>query len=348
MAIKMSHLAQHDYLTGLPNRVMLQDRITQAISLASRDNRGVAIMFIDLDRFKYVNDSLGHLVGDKLLKEVSLRLKNGIRSTDSVSRQGGDEFIVMLSQIESVDHVAFIADKLLQEVAKPYDISEDEICITMSIGISLYPEDGDDASTLTKHADTAMYHAKENGRNNVQFFTQSMHERSLQRREVSVGLRNALKQGDLELFYQPKLQLDSDNIVGFEALVRWRHPEKGIIEPANFIAIAEESGIISTLGQWVISEACMQNKRWQDLGLPKFTVAVNISATQFKEKGFANMVKAALKKARLDPKYLELELTESVIMHDVPYATDLLNTLKDIGIKISVDDFGTGYSSLVL
>ena len=218
MAIKMSHLAQQDYLTGLPNRVMLHDRVTQAISLANRENRRVAVMFIDLDRFKYVNDSLGHLVGDKLLKEVSNRFKDGIRNTDSVSRLGGDEFIVMLAQIESIDHVALMADKLLQSIAQPFEIDGYEICITLSIGVSLYPEDGNDAVTLTKHADAAMYHAKENGRNNVQFFTKSMHDRSVLHREISLGLRNALKQGELELYYQPKIRADSEYIIGFEGL----------------------------------------------------------------------------------------------------------------------------------
>ena len=346
MAIKMSHLAQQDYLTGLPNRVMLHDRITQAISLANRENKRVAVMFIDLDRFKYINDSLGHLVGDKLLKEVSTRFMDCIRNSDSVSRLGGDEFIVMMAQIESIDHVALLADKLLQLIAQPFEIDGDEICITLSIGISLFPEDGNDAVTLTRHADAAMYHAKENGRNNVQFFTQSMHERSMLHREISLGLRNALKQGELELYYQPKMRVDGENVVGFEALVRWRHPEKGIIEPDAFIPIAEESGLVSALGLWVINEACMQNKRWQEMGLPKFTVSVNISAIQFREKGFVKMVKAALRNACLEANYLELEMTESIIMQDVPYTTGLLNSLKKMGIKLSVDDFGTGYSSL--
>ncbi len=342
----MAHLAQHDFLTDLPNRMLLSDRIASAIALARRHGKRRAVLFLDLDGFKHINDSLGHPVGDLLLQSVAQRLKACVRSSDTVSRQGGDEFVVLLSEIEHAADAARSAEKMVVTLAAPHDVAGKELHISASIGISIYPEDGQDAETLIKCADTAMYHAKEKGRNNYQFFTGDMNIRAVERQYLEASLRRALERREFVLHYQPKIDLETRAITGVEALIRWRHPERGLIPPALFVPLAEDCGLIVPIGQWVLHEACRQAQAWIDAGLPPLPVAVNISAAEFQGRDFVEGVRATLARTQLDPRYLELELTESVLMQDAGTTAASLIALKALGLRLAIDDFGTGYSSL--
>ena len=344
--VQLDYLAHHDPLTDLPNRILLQDRLNQSIEMARRQGRQLAVMFMDLDQFKNINDSLGHAVGDQLLQSVAQRLVGCVRQSDTISRQGGDEFVLLLPDLEHAEHAARSAQKILDVVAQPYCIDQHDLYTSVSIGIGIYPNDGEDAQDLIKSADTAMYFAKATGRNNYKFFEQSMNVRAVNRQSTEASLRRALARNDFLLHYQPKINLRNGTIVGVEALVRWQHPERGLLLPAEFIAIAEDCGLIIALGRWVLRAACLQARAWQLAGLPPVTVAVNTSALEFRAKGFIENVHAILAETGFDAHYLEIELTESVLMRDVDSTGTVLRALADAGIKLTVDDFGTGYSSL--
>ncbi|MGA7181243.1 MAG: EAL domain-containing protein [Thiobacillaceae bacterium] len=342
----LDHLAHHDVLTGLPNRSLLKDRLVQAIALAHRQGKQLALLFMDLDQFKHINDSLGHAAGDQLLQSVAQHLVGCVRQSDTVSRQGGDEFVLMLPNIEHAEDVALSAQKMLAAIALPHNIEGHELRIGVSIGISIYPDDGRDTATLIKNADTAMYHAKESGRNNYQFFQQEMNARAVERQSIEAGLHHALERQEFLLHYQPKVDLHRGTIVGIEALVRWQHPQRGLIVPAQFLPIAEDSGLILPIGRWVLREACRQAWAWQDAGLPPIPAAVNTSALEFRARDFLEHLRATVEDTRLEPRYLELEVTESVLMRDAESTDSVLHALADLGVKLAVDDFGTGYSSL--
>jgi diguanylate cyclase (GGDEF)-like protein/PAS domain S-box-containing protein len=344
-ASKLSHAAQHDFLTGLPNRSLVNDRITQAISFSARYTKQLAVMFVDLDLFKKINDSLGHAVGDQLLQQVAIRIVACVRRSDTVARIGGDEFVVLLSQVGHAEDAVFIARKILTSLAAPYLIDQKLLQINASIGVSTYPDDGTDSETLIHRADTAMYEAKKLGRNNCQFFRPEMQLRVLEWRSLEGSLRCALQRNEFMLEYQPKIDLSTGEITGVEALLRWNHPERGQIQPLKFVPIAEESGLIVPIGQWVLLEACRQARTWIDAGLPPVRIAVNLSALQFASKDFLPSVHAALISTAIDPRNLELELTETVLMEDAESAMRTLRGLKAIGVQLAVDDFGVGYSS---
>lgn len=346
MSSKMSHMAQHDSLTGLPNRVMLTERLTQAIGLAQRLHKQLGIMYLDLDLFKHVNDSLGHKIGDLLLQSVAKRLVSSVRATDIVCRQGGDEFVILLVNLEHSQDAARVAENLLAAFSSPHTIEGHLIYVTLSIGISIFPGDSTTVDTMMQNADVAMYHAKNNGRNNFQFFKDEMNQLAVRRLFVINGLRRALKKQEFELYYQPKFNLASGQASGMEALLRWNDPKLGLVYPQQFIAIAEECGLIVPIGQWIIVEACRQLQRWQDAGLDVVPVAVNVSAVEFRHKNFLAGVASALKKTGLEPALLELELTESVLMSDAESSVEVLDALKLMGVSLAIDDFGTGYSSL--
>jgi len=346
IAQKMAHLAQHDFLTGLPNRALLTERLSRAIGQARRHDKRVGLLFVDLDYFKHINDSLGHALGDMLLQRVAERLIACVRDTDTVCRQGGDEFVILLAEIEQATDAAPIADKLLAAVAEPCLIGEHELHVSLSVGVSIFPDDGQDADTVMKNADTAMYHAKANGRNNYQFFTSEMNILAVQRLFVEGNLRRALRLGEFLLYYQPKIDIASGLMIGSEALIRWQDPEHGLLHPQQFVPIAEESGLIVPIGSWVLREACRQVRAWQDSGLLVVPVSVNISAVEFRHRGFLEGVAKILKETGILPSYLELEVTESVLMTDAESTAVLLASLKAMGMQLAIDDFGTGYSSL--
>ena len=346
MALQMAHSAQHDFLTGLPNRMLLNDRVNQAIALAPRHMKKVAVLFLDLDGFKHINDSLGHPIGDKLLQSIAKRLVDCVRGSDTVSRQGGDEFVVLLSEVEQAEDAAITARRMLQAVAEAHSIDQHDLHVTTSIGVSVYPDDGLDAETLIKNADTAMYQAKENGRQSYQFFKPAMNVRAVERQSIEESLRRALERQEFALHYQPKINLRTGEITGAEALIRWTHPTRGPVPPAQFIPVAEDCGLILPIGNWVLREACKQARAWVDAGLPLATMAVNISAMEFRDEHFLEGVFAILKDTGLDPRFLELELTESVLMKHAESAESILKTLRARGVQVAVDDFGTGYSSL--
>jgi len=346
MAMKMTHSAQHDDLTDLPNRMLLNDRLTQSIAMARRHSKRLAVLFLDLDHLKHINDSLGHPIGDRLLQEVGKRLVTCVRGSDTVSRQGGDEFVLLLAEVEQAQDAAFTAEKIRQALIAPYFIEEHDLHVSVSMGISIYPDDGQDAETLIKCADTAMYHAKESGRDNYQFFRRDMNIRAVERQSVEGSLRRAVERHEFVLHYQPKVNLETGLIDGAEALIRWNHPERGLILPAQFITIAEDCGLIVPIGQWVLREACLQARAWIDLGLPFAQMAVNVSAAEFRNTDFLAGVRAILRDTRLEARYLELELTESVLMRDAASTSTVLKELSAMGIKLAIDDFGTGYSSL--
>lgn len=346
MAARMSHLAHHDFLTGLPNRALLTERLSQAIGLARRRHKQVALLFLDVDYFKHINDSLGHRIGDLLLQALAERLIACVRTTDTVCRQGGDEFVILLSEVEHIDDATRVAEKLLQVFSLPQLIDGHELHVTLSIGISVYPDDGDNAEAVMQNADTAMYHAKARGRNNCQLFRPEMNTRAVQRQFIESGLRRALKQGEFLLYYQPKIDLHSGTMTGAEALIRWQDPQLGLMQPAQFVPIAEESGLIVPIGRWVMREACRQLKAWQDAGLLAVPVSVNISAVEFRHKSFLEGVALILSETGLSPELLELELTESILMQDAEASALVLTALKRMGMQLAIDDFGTGYSSL--
>ena len=346
MTMQMAHAAQHDFLTGLPNRALLNDRVNQVISLAHRHDTKSAVVFLDLDGFKHINDSLGHPTGDRLLQSVAERLVNCVRGSDTVSRQGGDEFLVLLSEVEHPEDAAISAGRMLRAVAEPHSIDRRDLRVTASIGLSVYPDDGLDAETLVKNADTAMYQAKENGRHSYQFFKPSMNIRAVERQSIEEGLRTALERREFTLHYQPKVDLRTGAITGAEALLRWTHPDRGPIPPAQFISVAEDCGLIVPIGHWVLREACRQARAWLDASLPLGTINVNISAMEFREDCFLDGVFEILRETGLDPQCLELELTESVLMRRAEFAANALHSLRSKSVKIAIDDFGTGYSSL--
>jgi diguanylate cyclase (GGDEF)-like protein/PAS domain S-box-containing protein len=346
MTQQMTDLAEHDALTGLPNRLLLNDRVGNAIAFAQRNKCQVAVLFLDLDGFKHINDSLGHAIGDRLLQSVATSLRDCVRAPDTVSRHGGDEFVILLPELRQPQDAAIAATRLLRAIAKSHSIDGHDLHVTTSIGVSVYPDDGLDAETLIKNADTAMYQAKENGHQRYQFFRQAMNVRAVERQSIEEHLRRALERREFTVHYQPKINLDSKVITGVEALIRWTHPTRGLISPLQFIPVAEDCGLILPIGAWVLREACAQARAWVDAGLPFMTMAVNVSAKQFENENFMRDIFAILDETGLDPRYLELELTESVLMRRAELTASILLTLRERGIRVAVDDFGTGYSSL--
>jgi diguanylate cyclase (GGDEF)-like protein/PAS domain S-box-containing protein len=344
---RIHFLANHDALTGLPNRALFKDRLSQALLYARRYDRRVTVVFIDLDNFKIVNDSLGHNAGDELLKIVASRMVDCVRATDTVVRLGGDEFVVLLlDQPKSADIISPTVQKLRAAIAEPVKVDGHDLRVTSSMGIANYPDDGVDADVLLANADAAMYRAKEIGRDNFQFYTPALNTKAHEKFLLQEELRNAVVHSEFVLFYQPQVDLRSGRIFAVEALIRWKHPTLGMVPPIKFIPIAEETGLIVPIGDWVLHEACRQNKAWQDAGLPHMSVSVNVSARQFSEKNLITRVVNALQDSGLEAKYLELELTESLIMQDVDQAVETMRELQSLGVQLSIDDFGTGYSSL--
>ncbi|MAM88322.1 MAG: hypothetical protein CME36_13545 [unclassified Hahellaceae] len=345
---ELSHLAAHDALTGLPNRNLLIDRITQALAKAERSEVQLALLYLDLDLFKDVNDMLGHSAGDELLQEVAARLLRCVRQADTVSRMGGDEFVVLLTEVSALTHLGELAREVVNELSGPYQVGSHLVNISASVGVSVYPQDGCDADTLIKHADVAMYQAKANGRNAVQFFTSEMNDRARERRNLQTDLRRALTAGQFVLKFQPQMDLKSERrLLGVEALLRWRHPKLGLISPARFIPIAEDSReIMVALGNWVLEQACRQAKLWRDEGHEPLRISVNVSLVQLRHQSLVDQIAALLSEYELAPEQLQLELTESILMSEVSGASERVRALGDMGVRIAVDDFGTGYSSL--
>lgn len=343
---QVEFLAYHDVLTGLPNRLLAQDHFELAVSYADRDNVKVALVFLDLDNFKIINDSLGHGIGDALLKVVATRLKTCLRDTDTISRQGGDEFLIVLSAVPDVDAVGHAVEKILTQMMDTFSIEGNDLSTSLSIGIAIYPDDGKDYDTLLKKADTAMYQSKEAGRNTYRFYTAKMNVDANELLQIRNSLRKGLKRDEFVLHYQPQIDLSSNTVIGAEALIRWNHPEFGLIPPGRFIPIAEQSGQIVQIGKWVLSEACQQAVAWQQAGLPALVMAVNLSAVQFKRGDLEKTIIQTLSQSGLDPSLLELELTESILIQDTEKVLGAVNRLKALGVKLSIDDFGTGYSSL--
>ncbi|HEX2828534.1 MAG TPA: EAL domain-containing protein [Burkholderiales bacterium] len=343
---ELQRLALHDPLTKLPNRMLLEDRIEQAIVHAGRSRAACAVLFVDLDRFKVVNDSLGHFVGDELLRGVAARLAGLVRGEDTVSRLGGDEFVMLLREIEGESDARDVAAKALAALREPFRVHQQELYITPSIGIAIYPVHGNTAQMLITRADAAMYNVKKGGRDNARVFATEMNTFFPERLMLENDLRRALDRGEFELHYQPKVDLAGDTTVGMEALLRWRHPKRGLLAPDQFIPLAEETGLIVPIGKWVIEEACRQNRAWQDAGLPGLRVAVNISGVQFRRKDLLEDIGVALAKSLLPPECLEIEITESVVMQNASDAIVTLERLSQMGVHVSIDDFGTGYSSL--
>jgi diguanylate cyclase (GGDEF)-like protein/PAS domain S-box-containing protein len=343
---ELSRQANHDSLTGLPNRNLLRDRIDRACARAQRYGDFAAVAFLDLDDFKLVNDSLGHSVGDHLLRAVAARLESSLRAVDTVARLGGDEFVLVLSEHKSAQSVAGELRRIVESFSRPFAIDGRNVFTTASVGVALYPQDAKDAESLMKSAELAMYRVKESGRNAYQLYTVEMQTRVTERLALEGKLRLALERGEFSLHYQPQVDLRTNRIFGCEALIRWNQPELGMVGPAKFIPLAEETGLIVPIGEWVVRTACLQGKAWQNAGLPAVTVAVNISARQFRESNLLQVVAKILADTGLDPNQLELEVTESVIMHDTQRVIGALQAFRDMGIRLSVDDFGTGYSSL--
>jgi diguanylate cyclase (GGDEF)-like protein/PAS domain S-box-containing protein len=343
---RLNYMAQYDALTGLPNRSLFRDRLAHGLSQARRSGRPAAVLFIDLDRFKIVNDTLGHAIGDKLLQEAAARLKECVRSGDTVGRFGGDEFAMILLDLAKPGDAGLVAQKVNDILARPFDLDGNRTFVSASIGITLYPTDATDPETLSMNADAAMYRAKEKGRNNYQFFTPEMNERAVQRMQMETAMRRALERGEFLLHYQPKTDVASGAICGAEALLRWAHPERGLVSPAEFIPVLEETGLIVPVGEWVMREACRQIAAWQRAGLKVPPVAVNLSARQFQQKNLEQTIHDAIREGGIDPALLQFEITESLLMNDPQEAERTLRALKQAGVKLSIDDFGTGYSSL--
>jgi diguanylate cyclase (GGDEF)-like protein/PAS domain S-box-containing protein len=339
------YLAEHDLLTGLPSRDLLLDRLRQAIASARRNDSQLAILFIDLDRFKNVNDSMGHSIGDKLLREVAARLNQSVRGVDTVSRQGGDEFVILLSEIGNVEHAAHVARNVMRAIALPYNFDGFEFNVTSSIGISIYPADGQDIDTLIKNADVAMYHAKGSGRNSYQFFSSEMNTRIIERLALEKNLKRAIERNEFVLQYQPETNIASGRMIGAEALIRWQQPDSGLLLPADFIAVAEECGLIVPIGNWVLQTACLEARSWLKNGCP-LVISVNVSVAQFRQKNLLQSVRDALLYADLPPQYLEIEITEGILIDGADNTIATLKSLREMGVSVAIDDFGTGYSSL--
>jgi diguanylate cyclase (GGDEF)-like protein len=342
----LEHQATHDALTGLPNRTLLRDRLTQALASAERSGHRLWVVFIDIDRFKFINDSFGHTIGDSFLKTISERLQAAIRKSDTVARLGGDEFVVVLPEQSDASLTSEALQRIMEAVTKEITFRQQDFFLTCSMGVAVYPLDGGTADALLERADIAMYYAKDKGRNNFQFHTPDMNAMVQERLRIETDLRRAIEREEFELYYQPQLDLHTGQVTGMEALIRWNHPEQGIVPPAGFIRIAEETGLIGPIGAWVLRTACARNKAWQEAGLPHLKVAVNLSARQFTQNDLVGMVAAVLSETGLAPHCLEIELTESLVMKDVDQAISIMLELKALGVKLSLDDFGTGYSSL--
>jgi diguanylate cyclase (GGDEF)-like protein/PAS domain S-box-containing protein len=342
---RVQYLAYYDDLTGLPNRTLLQDRLTKALADGRRQKYKVALLFLDLDRFKGINDSLGHSVGDLLLREVAERLKRWGREQDTVARLGGDEFLIMLCHVNDTSDAAVAAERLMNAMTTDFAIQGHSLNVGCSIGISVSPEHGTDGETLIKNADAAMYSAKADGRNNFRFFTDDMNAQAVERLTLESSLRVALSKNELFLMYQPQMDIPTGRITGLEVLLRWQHPELGLVPPDKFIQIAEHSGLIVPIGEWVLRMACSQARKWQDEGLPALSVAVNVSALQFRQENFGEVIRKVLHETRLAPQHLELELTESLLLTNADLRLSVIQKLKAIGVNLAIDDFGTGYSS---
>jgi len=338
--------AYHDLLTGLPNRALFKDRLGQAMVQAKRHGQTMATLFLDMDHFKVVNDTLGHLVGDGLLQALAQRLRGSLREGDTLSRIGGDEFMLLLPHIRTRDNAAYIAQKIIASLKQPFSIEGHELYASMSIGIAIFPDDGDNIETLIKHADIAMYHAKDHGRNDYKFFTQDLHKSYTGRLAIENEMRHALENKEFEVFYQPQVAVESQRIRGMEALIRWNHPTRGMVSPNDFIPVAEASGLITPISEWVINAACRQAKLWRDSGMPAVTMAVNLSARQIEHPQFVDKFLQCLHKHMPDGQGIEIEITETTLMRDMEGAISKLRKLADMGVEISIDDFGTGYSSL--
>src|SRR3569833_1762169 len=344
--VRIEHQANYDTLTGLANRSLLQDRLQQAPLTAASSGQRLAVAFVDLNRIKFINDSLGHHNGDEMLKAVAARIKSCVRDCVTVARLGGDEFVLLFNGLTGPESVRQLMEKMLAGVAQPWVIQQGEFQVSCSIGVALHPDDGEEALTLLKHADSAMYRAKDNGRNNFQFFTRELNALMIEQLELETRLRRALERNQFVLRYQPRVTLATGQIVGAEALLRWRMPQRGTVAPKRFIGLAEETGLIVPIGKWVLHTACAQYKAWQDAGVPPIVVSVNVSPRQFRHESLVQTVAEVLRSTGLEPRYLELELTESMVMHDPPKLVAMLDELKELGVKIAVEDFGTGYSSL--
>ena len=343
---ELAHQAHHDALTGLPNRLLFNEHLNQALAQARRKRGKLAVLFLDLDRFKLINDTMGHSLGDLLLNVVAERIRETLREGDTLARQGGDEFLILLPEIFQQQEAVTVSERILGVFSQPFILEGNEVYMSTSIGISLYPTDGSDLETLVKQADTAMYYAKEQGRNNYQFFTAGLNIKVNDRLSIENSLRKGLERGEFVLHYQPQVDLVSGFIVGLEALIRWNTADRGIVSPATFIPIAEETGLIVSIGEWVLRTACAQNMAWQEQGYPFLRMAVNISARQFREPNFIKLVAEILQEIGMDPQWLELEITESIAMENGEASVDMLSSFKELGIRISIDDFGTGFSSL--
>jgi len=354
---EIHHLAYYDALTNLPNRRLFGDRLQQAVESARRNEHLMAILFIDVDNFKRINDSYGHSIGDKVLRTVASQLVTCLRRCDSVGREyddedvsvarlGGDEFTILLERLDKAEDAARIAKRIIDSISVPFLLGDDEIVVTPSIGISVFPYDGDGVEDLVKNADTAMFHAKEKGRNNYQFYTNSMSATAFERLSMESAMRKALGNNEFQVYYQPKIDLRLDRVIGLEALIRWHHPEMGDVAPADFIPLAEETGLIVPIGEWVLRHVCEQMSSWHQAGRAPLCVAVNLSACQFRQTMLRQLVRRILAESRISPAWLELELTESVIMDDIQTSSTVLKDLKKTGVRVSMDDFGTGYSSL--
>jgi diguanylate cyclase (GGDEF)-like protein/PAS domain S-box-containing protein len=346
LGAEMSHMAQHDILTNLPNRTLLQDRLSQAIVTANRNDSRIAILFLDLDGFKHINDSLSHAVGDRLLQLVAKRLLAAVRTSDTVCRLGGDEFVILLSEVAHEGDAGVKAGKILSALSAPFEMEQITLRVTASVGVTTYPEDGRSAELLIRNADLAMYQAKEKGRNNYQFFEKGMNVRAVERQAIEGDLRCALERDEFVMHYQPKIDLKTGEITGVEALLRWQHPVRGLVGPMQFISVAEDCGLMLPIGKWVLRESCRQAKAWQNSGLPLIEVAVNVSSVEFRNDQFLGSISTILKETGLKPGYLELELTESVLMQHAEFSVPVLQKLKAMGVRLAIDDFGTGYSSL--
>jgi len=345
-ARRVEHLAFHDNLTDLPNRAFFNRLLGQSMQQASRYDKRLALLFLDLDHFKEINDTLGHEAGDNVLREVAHRLKQSVRESDIVARLGGDEFVVMLPEVERGTRVARVAEKILAAVARAYTLAGQEFRITVSIGIALYPDDGDDVDALLNNADVAMYHAKQQNRNNFQFYSSELAADSLKRLTLEAGLRNALKRDEFRLFYQAKREVSTGRVTGTEALLRWQHPDLGLVAPMDFLPLAEETGLIVPIGRWALETACRQNVAWQKEGFAPLGMAVNLSARQFLDEQLLSDIQTVLRETGMDPRLLELEVTERILMNDMTRTVDILARLKSEGVRVAIDDFGTGYSRL--